>query len=185
MRARIVVSVVLAAGLLMGTTGCTFFSDQATLKPYDPSDGVGAQVGSVKVRNAIVLTRNEGKLATLLVDFINEGHSPLAMSIQYTSASGKTTVVKAIPADGTRSFGGGDGEQQIQFTNVKATPGALFDVYFQYGDATGKQIMVPVLDGTQKEYRTLLPTPKPKPTPSATPTNIPGATLTPTPTPVP
>ena len=185
MRARIVVSVVLAAGLLLGTTGCTFFSEQATLKQYDPSDGVGAQVGSVKIRNAILLTRNDGRLASLLVDFINEGENPVALSIQYQSKSGKKTIVKAIPADGTRSFGGGDGEQQLQFTNVKATPGTLFPVYFQYGDATGKQVMVPVLDGSQKEYHTLLPTPKPTPTPTPTPTNIPGATLTPTPTPKP
>ena len=183
MRARIAVSVALAAGLLVGTTGCTFFSEQATLKPYDPSDGVGASVGSVDIRNAILLTKNDGKSASLLVDFINQGDSPVAMSIQYTSKSGKTTIVKALPANGVRSFGGGNGEQQLQLANVKTVPGKLFPVYFQYGSATGKQVMVPVLDGSQAEYHSLLPTPKP--TPKTTPTNIPGATLTPTPTPTP
>ena len=179
MRARIAVSVALAAGLLLGTTGCTFFSEQATLKQYDPSDGVGTTVGTVEVRNAILLTKNDGKLTSLVVDFINNGDSPVAMSVQYTSSSGKTTIVKALPANEVRSFGGGHGEQQLQLTNLKAKPGSLFPVFFQYGTETGKQVLVPVLDGTQKEYNTLLPTPKPKPTPPQTPTP------TPTPTPPP
>ena len=41
--------------------------------------------------------------------------------------------------------------------NINAMPGAMFPVFVQYGNATGKQLLVPVLDGSLAEYQHLLP----------------------------
>ncbi len=173
MKARIAASAILAGALIVGTTGCSFFATQSTLEHYDPSDGVGATIGSLDVRNAILLTGDEGKVASLVVNLINEGDKDVKLNVQYVNAAGaKTTKATPVDAGDTLSFGDAD-EQQLVFTDVKATPCALFDVWFQYGDRTGKLLQVPVLDGSLSEYSTLIPTPIPTPTattPAPTPT---------------
>lgn len=176
MKARIAAAAVLAGALLVGTTGCSFFATQSTLEHYDPSDGVGATIGSLDVRNALLLTGDKGKAASLVIDFINSGDKNVDLKVQYVNAAGKKKTT-AIPVDAgdTLSFGDAD-EQQLVFTDVKATPGALFDVWFQYGTRTGKLVRVPVLDGSLSEYSTLIPTPIPTPTnttpaPTGTPTS--------------
>ena len=47
MRARVAASAGLTALVALALTGCNFFTPQSTLVPYDPSDGVSAQVGEV------------------------------------------------------------------------------------------------------------------------------------------
>ena len=94
MRARIAATVVVAASLLLSTTGCSFFAPQSTLKRYDPSDGVGATVGQVKVRNALLLSE-DGQQASFLVNLINGSEKTVTVLIQYdgTTASGVTGKV--------------------------------------------------------------------------------------------
>ncbi len=180
MRARIAASVVLATVLLLSTTACTFFSTQATLKAYDPSDGVGASVGDIQVRNALLLTKN-GQQASFLVNLINDGQNTERVLIQYEStgsggvAHKVDTNVTLAPGE-VKTFGSKD-TRQFVLNGINTKPGALFPVWVQYGSVTGKQMLVPVLDNSLAEYAHLLPTPKPKPT--ATPT------VTPTPTPSP
>ena len=58
-------------------------------------------------------------------------------------------------------------------------PGALVKIYFQYGDESGKQIDVPVLDTALEEYDGLLPSPMPTPTPTVTATPVPTETPAP------
>ena len=59
MKSRLVASVALAGALLLGTTGCTLGAVTGTLVHYQPSDGVAANVGDVKVRNLIGLSAGE------------------------------------------------------------------------------------------------------------------------------
>jgi hypothetical protein len=174
-RARRAASVVLAAVVLLSTAGCTFFTPQTTLKPYDPSDGVGGQVGNVQVRNAIILTK-DGEHASLLVNLINDGDTDANVKLQYDGLNDK-----GLPARvNHRIFvGGGDvtsigakNDTKLYLTLVDAKPGTLFPLYFQYGSKGGEELLVPVLDGTLDSYKNLLPTPRPSvtPTPAVTPT---------------
>lgn len=187
MRARIAASVVLAASVLLSTAGCAFFAPQATLKKYDPSDGVGASVGQVKVRNALLLTKN-GQRASFLVNLINDGEKTVSVRIQYdgTSASGtpgKVNTSVQLDAGEVKTFGSASTRQLI-FNGIDTKPGGLFPVYVQYGTKTGTELMVPVLNGALPEYSNLLPSPKPtqtaKPvTPTIAPTVVPAPTATP------
>ncbi len=179
MKARIAASVVLAAGLLLGTSGCSFFSPQSTLIHYDPSDGVGVAIGNIKVRNALLLTK-DGETASLIINFINDGTKSVDLNVQYKGSKGKVTRTIHLASGQVKTYGSDDTTQFV-VNNMDTKAGELFPVFFQYGDLTGKQALVPVLDGTWSTYKGLLPSPTPTPTP--TPTNIPGATLTPTPTP--
>ena len=43
--------------------------------------------------------------------------------------------------------------------DLDTAPGQLFPVFFQYGDVTGSQLQVPVLDESSDFYAGLLPSP--------------------------
>jgi hypothetical protein len=172
-RARSAASVILASMVLLSTAGCTFFAPQTTLKPYDPSDGVDAQVGNILVRNAILLSA-DGKTGSLLVSLLNNGNSGVNVKFQYDatdngSAAKINTDVLVEPGAAT-SFGG-NGEQKFLLDDINTTPGSLFPIFVQYGNQTGKEILVPVLNGALPQYANLLPTATPSPaTAVATPT---------------
>lgn len=164
MSARRAASVVLASVVLLSTAGCTFFAPQTTLKPYDPSDGVNTQIGDVYIRNVLLLTK-DGSDASLLVNVVNETDNGVKVTFQYEGkdSDGVTGKVNdSIFANpGVPTSFGGSNDPRIVFTGIDAKPGSLFPVFVQYGDETGKQLLVPVLDGTLKPYNELLPTPEP------------------------
>ncbi len=170
MKTRLVASVALAGALLLGTSGCTLFAVQGTLVQYQPSDGVAANVGDVKVRNLVGLSDN-GDDISLLMTIINAGDSAASVNFQYDNADGeKTTITIDVPAHSSVNVGsGGDGEEAI-LRNAGATVGGLIPIYVQSGKDSGKQVQVPVLDGASAEYSPLLPEPLPSVTPTATPT---------------
>jgi hypothetical protein len=164
-RARRAASVVLAAAVLLSTAGCTFFAPQTTLKPYDPSDGVGTQIGDVYIRNVLLLA-GEGGDVSLLANVVNETDNGVKVTFQYegkdsTGVAGKVDDSIFANAGKASSVGGHD-NPRIVLSGVDAKPGTLFPIFVQYGDQTGKQLLVPVLDGTLKPYDELLPTAAPK-----------------------
>ncbi len=184
MRTRIAATVVVAASLLLTTAGCSFFAPQSTLRQYDPSDGVGATVGTVQIRNALLLT-DDGKVASFLVNLINDGQKTVNVLIQYdgtteSGQSGKVDTRVQLDAGEVKTFGSST-TRQLLFTGIDSKAGSLFPVFVQYGTLTGKQLLVPVLDGSLPEYSKLLPSPVPTATPPVTPTVIPVPTPSATP----
>lgn len=171
MRARSAATVILAAGILMGTSACGFYSPQATTIHYDASDGVSGKVGNVDIRNALLLS-TDGETANLLVTLINRSDSAQALTVQYEAAGEKVTQQVTVQANKTVTLGTPDAPS-VTLENMGSAPGKLFPVFFQYGNETGAKLLLPILDGTQGEYSTLLPTATPTPTavtvPSATP----------------
>lgn len=181
MRARIAATVVVAASLLLSTAGCSFFAPQSTLTQYDPSDGVGATLGQLKVSNALLLTK-DGQEASFLVNLINDGQKTIDVLIQYDGTTadgtkGKVDTRVRLDAGEVTTFGSSD-TRQLLFSGIDSKPGSLFPVFVQYGTQTGDQLLVPVLDGTLKTYSTLLPSPLPTATPPVNPTVIPVPTPT-------
>jgi hypothetical protein len=154
-RTRAVASVAVAALVLLGTTACNFIAPQVTMKPYSPSDGTGTTVGDVKVLNAIVLTE-DGEQANLLASVVNDSTSRVQLKLQYESGADKVDKRFTIGAGESQSIGTADG-LDITLENIDAKPGDLFPVYLQYGNVEGKQLLVPVLDGTLAEYSEYLP----------------------------
>jgi hypothetical protein len=175
-RARVAASAGLAALLAIALAGCNFFTPQSTLVPYDSSDGVSTRVGDVDILNAVVLSE-DGVSGNLVFSALNSGADDVDLTVQYTSDGDKVTLEVPLEAGTTGAIGFGD-DGQLFLADIDTRPGGLLAVYFQYGDAQGRQLLVPVLDGALEEYATLLPTPTPTPTPTET-----AATPTPTPTP--
>jgi hypothetical protein len=157
-RARGTVSAILIAFVLMGTSGCAFFTPSITQKTVDSASGVNATVGAIGVRNALLLTDNNTE-ASFLVNLYNGSDDGISVTVQYETADqSKVDETVFVNPHAVKSFGGHDAKQLI-FNGIDAKPGALFPVFVQYGDVTGQQIMVPVLDGTLEFYSGLMPTP--------------------------
>ena len=159
MRVRIAASVVLAAGILLGTSACNLLAPQATTAHYDASDGVSGDVGDVAIRNAILLS-NDGSTANLLATVINQGDSAHALNVQYSTGAEKVTQKVTIRANSSVTIGTPDAPA-VTLENIDTSPGALFPVFLQYGDETGVELLVAVLDGTLNEYSTLMPSETP------------------------
>ena len=138
---------ILAAALVVGTAGCTFFTPQATLNQYDPSDGVSANLGDLQLRNVLAIANEDGSAVSLLFSVINRG-GPHALKIQFDGDDGKTTTSQVIDGNTTTTFGNTAEEPQIVLANPGVPSGGLLPVYFQYGTVEGKLVLVPVLDAS-------------------------------------
>jgi hypothetical protein len=178
--ARIAASVVLAAGILLGTSACGFFAPQATTIHYDASDGVSGNVGEIAVRNALLISDNAGN-ANFVATIVNQGNKAQSVKVQYQSGSDKVTRSVNVKANSTANLGSAEAPA-VTFDTIDSKPGSLMPVFVQYGQTTGVELLVPVLDGTLPQYATLVPTPEPSPVATIAPTAGPSATPVPTPT---
>jgi hypothetical protein len=164
--------------LAFALAGCNFLTPNATLKPYDASDGISSTVGDLTLSNVLVLTE-DGVNGSLVFTAVNATASPVDLAVQYPSLGAKADLSLSVAASGSTDFGFGDGAQ-VYLTAIDTKAGALMPIYFQYGDQQGKQLMVPVLDGSLAQYSPYLPV---TPTPTPRETDDPSATPTPTETP--
>ena len=155
MIARGAASVILAGALILGTSGCNFFVAPSTQIPYDASDGVGATVGDIMVRNVLALSA-DGETASLLVTIVNTGNRGQTVNLQYESDGQKRTITEFVNGGAAQSFGNVD-EDQLVLSGLDAVVGGVLPIFVQYGQETGKTILVPVLDGSLTEYADLLP----------------------------
>ncbi|MCU1544961.1 MAG: hypothetical protein JWP30_61 [Homoserinimonas sp.] len=155
MRTRAVASVAIAALVLLGTSACNFMAPQATTDIYTASDGANATVGDVKVLNAMLITDN-GSEANLVASVLNSSAERVRVTLQYEAGSEKIDETITVGPGHTESLGSRDGTE-LTLTDIDAEIGGLFPIFVQYGDTTGKQVLVPVLDGTLAEYEDLTP----------------------------
>lgn len=183
MRARIAASVVLAAGILLGTSACNLFAPQATTNHYDASDGVSGNVGELAIRNAVVISDN-GELGNLLVTVVNSGVTSQNLEIQFQSKGKKVSQEVEIPANSTIPIGD-QGYPSVLLEDLDTIPGALLPVFFQYGEETGVELLVPVLTNQLPQYSTFAPTATPTPVVTQLPAVEPTAVATPAETPAP
>lgn len=159
----------LAAGAalvaLLGATGCSVTSEQATTIQYAASDGIVDEVGPLEVRNMLIITSEEGEPGTILGTVFN----PTDSAVQLTIEGENSTVDITVPAEGKWVFEDETTDDGI-LEGVSEIPGALVDLNFVVNSET-VALRVPVLDGTLAEYREYVPggyTPEPTPTPVET-----------------
>jgi hypothetical protein len=169
---RFVLVAALVASVALGTAGCNLIQPQATTKKYDPSDGVGVNVGALQLRNLILIS-DDGVTGQLMFDAINTTGSDIDLNIAFT-ANGmvSTQVVTIVSSLWPISFGGRD-EPQVQLTDFGVPPGAMIELSLLAGDSETKTLFVPVLTTQLPEYNGLTPTPTPEPTPEPTSTAVP------------
>jgi hypothetical protein len=137
-------------------SGCTFTAEIANLEPYDPSDGVGATLEDVAVRNAMLITSDGGE-ANLVMTVVNSSGEDTELVIQFGEGDARKTATLVLPAQPELTQVGTSLDNQLVVEDDNIIAGALFPVYFQHGDVQGEKLNVPVLDGTLAEYELLVP----------------------------
>jgi hypothetical protein len=134
--------------VLLGTSGCVFMTNRATLIEYDPSDGIGASIGDVKVRNALGIINEDGHAISLMITLVNSGDRAAGVRLQYLSGGEDTTTIVRVGAGATVSLGNEPGGEQLLILNPDVAAGDLLPVYVQYGSNEGVQMLVPVIEAT-------------------------------------
>lgn len=155
MKSRVAAAIALAAALMLGTTGCTFSSNIATQKPYDPSDGVGAEVGELSIRNALLIGEDPDEL-NLVMTVVSAADSDRRVTVQWQAGGERVTEEIFVNAGGRTAFGGPE-QDQLLVTGTGATIGGLVPVFFAYPGAEGVEVLIPVLDASLPEYELYLP----------------------------
>lgn len=156
MRRRFFATLVLAAAVITGTTGCTLSADIATMKDYDPSDGAGADLGGIALRNILLISNDDGE-ANLVMTVVNASGEDVTLNVQFDDGSARITEPLALPAVPERTRVGDNPSAGIVMSGPELVVGGAFPVYFEYGNFPGELVYVPVLDGTLPEYELLVP----------------------------
>lgn len=152
MKVRAAASIVLALGLVAGMSGCTLLTPQDTLYIKESAHGVNGKVGSIDIRNALLISNDKGTVGNLVVTFVNNDDRAHYVTVKQGSSAHSVAV-----DGGALKKLGAEGSTRIQFTNLDAKPGSLTDVYFTYADVTGTQLQVPVLSSTFGGYADYAP----------------------------
>ena len=155
MKNRWASAVALTAALMLGVTGCTFSAEIATQKDYDPSDGVGADIGDLAIRN-ILLIGDDGDTLNLVMTVVSESDSSQRLDVQWEDGAERVTESVFVDADGLTAIGGPE-QPQVLVTGAGGELGGLVPVYFSYGTEPGVEVLVPVLDGSLPEYTLFVP----------------------------
>ena len=149
-------AIALGLALATGATGCTFNSPVASLDMYVPSDGAQIDVGDLKVRNFIYLTDSAG-YAALFGSVVNSSSRSQVLEIQYTdAASGAKSSSTVLIEGGQKVDLGYNGNSPLEIA-LAGQPGSLTSVFVVQVNGEGKELKIPVLDGTLAEYADLLP----------------------------
>ena len=169
-------AIAIAVGLVLTTAGCSFNPNPDSLQSYAPSDGSGADIHIkadevIKLRNFVYVTN--GTIGTLAGTIINGGATLQTVTINYTGADGvKQTETVDIASGETAEYGYPGALRSAILLDGK--PGDLAKVSFATdGNSEWVELNVPILDGTHKEYKSIVDslTAIPEPTESATPAN--------------
>ena len=155
MKSRVAASIALAAALMLGATGCTFSANIATEKPYDPSDGVGAEVGELSIRNALLIGDDPEEL-NLVMTVVSAADTDRRVTVQWEADGERVTEEIFVGANGRTAFGGPE-QDQVLITGSGATIGGLVPGFFAYPGAEGVEVLIPVLDGSLPEYELYIP----------------------------
>jgi hypothetical protein len=153
-KSRLIASVALGAVVLLGATGCSMISPQATTIAYAPSDGITVDgTGPLKLRNVLIVANDEGTAGNLIGAIVNETSDPQTLKLDIRE--GEITDSIRVPANSVVSLGTEDTDPLL-IDGLDAMPGSDLPVYFSSGDQ-GTLATVPVLDGQLDYLREFVP----------------------------
>lgn len=155
---RLIASISVGAALVLGTTGCSMISPQATTIQYSAAEGVNIYDGGpLDVRNAYIVATEDGSTGNFVAAIVNDTDDSHTLRIELGEGGSTIPFTVRVPARTTLSLGA-DGEDPILVEGLDTLPGADIPGYFQSGDEDGSLISVPVLDGELPYLAPLVPT---------------------------
>lgn len=159
---RLATSLALVLGLMWSLVACGF--DVQTTQPYTPADGVNLDVGTLKLRNMMVLSdaSGEGFLAGSIVDSQDEQLVSVAgipVNSDGTLGSALDITVNesvTLPANQLVTI---TQLPRIPVVGTGLVPGLEVNLTLTFTKAGAVAITVPVVDKTFQAYQTVSPTP--------------------------
>ncbi len=150
MHARVKVAA-LALGAALSLSACSLAASITTSNAYDPSDGIGIELGDVSTENFLLISSGAGEPGALVGTLYNEGNEPARVLI---TIGGDSTEIVVAPHT-LVTLGVGDGEREFVTTSPVAA-GGIAEVSIQIEGVAPVSSPLPVLDGTLEEYRAVL-----------------------------
>lgn len=147
-------AVLVAAGAVAVSatlSACSMFNPAQTDVPYNPADGVPAQVGNIALRDLTLVGKGDGP-AVLSGSAINLGVDPATVSFALQDAPGDGAEVQLTPREQVNLAASG-----ATFTLVKSKPGTIVPVVITAPGGT-TIASVPVL-APEGAYATVTPAP--------------------------
>ncbi len=162
---------VLGLAALPVLTGCGL-SPTGTNQPYDPSDGVSASVGSVQVRNLLVVGSQADQPGVVSGVLLNDGAQ--AVTVQVSSGSTAPVAVQ-VPAGGSVQLGAPGATAAssvapqvavVQLPTLGQPAGAVVALNLSSTSGGTTTVNVPVV-AAALEYASITPSAAPTPVPAS------------------
>jgi hypothetical protein len=154
---RFIASLAIGAALVVGTTGCSMISSQATTIQYSAAEGVNVHgSGPLEVRNALIVANEDGSEGNFVAAIVNQTDDQQTLHIEFGAGDDVIEKQIRVPANSVLSLGTEDTEPLL-IKDLNTLPGADIPGYFQSGDAEGVLVSVPVLDGGLAYLAPLVP----------------------------
>ena len=156
MKPRLIASLAIGALVVLGTTGCSMISTQATTITYSAAEGVNVHgAGPLEVRNALIVANEDGSEGNFVAAIVNQTDESVTLNMEFGEGGAIKESIR-VPANSVVSLGTEDTDP-ILLKGLDTPPGADIAGYFQSGDAEGVLVSVPVLDGGLKYLAPLVP----------------------------
>ncbi|MFB9715173.1 hypothetical protein [Arthrobacter methylotrophus] len=153
-------SAAVAIGLL-SVTGCAYINPQQTNQQYSPSDGVREDLGSLQLRNMLIISTDANKPGRVIGAVFNTSSSDATLTLSGAGGSQATVPVKAKSETYLNET-----TDAVILSTSGGNPGSMASVTIKNG-SDSRTVQFPVLDASLKEYQQYLPTASASPSPSA------------------
>ncbi|MDP9906309.1 hypothetical protein J2S90_003288 [Arthrobacter bambusae] len=157
---------------LLSVTGCGYINPQQTNEQYSPSDGVREDLGSLQLRNMLIVSTDANKPGRVIGAVFNTSSSDATLTISGAGGSQATIPVKAK----SQTYLNENTDPAILSTSGGA-PGSMVSVTIKTG-SDSRTVQFPVLDASLKEYSKYLPTVSASPSPSVSGSATPSSSAT-------
>ncbi|WP_284753531.1 hypothetical protein [Arthrobacter sp. efr-133-R2A-120] len=157
---------------LLSVSGCGYINPQQTNEQYSPSDGVRDDLGSLQLRNMLIVSTDANKPGRVIGAVFNTSSSDATLTISGAGGSQVTIPVKAK----SQTYLNENTDPAILSTSGGA-PGSMVSVTIKSG-SDSRTVQFPVLDASLKEYAKYLPTVSASPSPSVSGSATPGGSAT-------
>jgi hypothetical protein len=143
----------IAAGLVLGTSGCGLMSPIDSRIEYAPADGTQVDLETLKLRNFMYLT--DGTVSAIAGSVVNPGLESKTLKISYTDAAVNEMKVVTISVNAGQKLDLGFNGTRALAINLGGSAGGVVNITVSEG--MSEEVMnVPVLDNTFDFYQPII-----------------------------
>lgn len=128
---------------------------QSTLEPYAPSDGIDVNLGSVDVRNLLLVADRSGKNFNVVFTSVNKSDAPVLLRMTFVNESGSSKATADFLVEpGLTVFGDPKGDIEPTLVSIPGLiAGANVTTLIEAAGEGEDERSVPALDGSLAEYK--------------------------------